>query len=936
MMQTTRPRIRRRWIVLAVLVVVLLVSIGSLVNFYTDLLWFDEVGFVSVFWTILATRIGVGVVAGVAAALVVLANLEVARRWAPTHRFVAPGADLAEQYRTAFRPYARLANLGAAAIVGLFTGLSSSAAWQTYLLWRNARPFGVAAPEPFGQDVSYFVFSIPFQRAVLGWGFGVLIVSMFFAGAAHLLNGSIQPEQNRIHIATVVKVHLSVLLGLIALLKAWAYRLDQHELVYSPRGTVVGASYTDVHAQIPALRLLMVIAVVAAVILFANAVMGRFRGWLLPGAALGLWAFSSILLGAIVPAAVQRFTVTPNESERERPYIQRNIEATRSAFGLDRIQLQEFPAREALTEEVIEANRPTIDNIRLWDPRVLEPTFRRLQAIRTYYEFQDVDIDRYMIDGQLTQVMLSAREVDPTQLAPGAQNWVNQRLIYTHGFGMVAVPAKSVTPEGLPEFLARDVPPRAPPELEIEVPGLYYGERPHGYAIVNTRQEELHYPAGEGESDVVTTHYDGEGGVRLTNLMRRAAFALRFSDTDLLISGFIHGDSRVMFHRNITERARAAAPFLHYDGDPYLVVIDGRLQWIIDAYTTTDRYPYSERMNLAQVGPHLGGAANYMRNSVKVVVDAYDGTMNFYIVEPDDALATTYQAAFPDLFTPLEEMPEGLRAHLRYPEDFFKTQAMMYRDYHILDARRLYEREDIWDIPVDPARSTAQRRVAMDPYYVVMKLPGEAEEEFVLMLPFTPRDRPILNGWIAARMDPGRYGEVIGFSFPRGVSIEGPENISARIEQNDAISRQFTLWEGAGSRVIRGHMLVVPIGSSLIYEQPVYLEAAEAALPELRRVIVVVGDQIGFESTLEASLDSAMAGVGPALVDPLEEVTPADPEEPVAPAPVTGTVAELLQQALDHFQRADSALRNGDLATYQRENEAGRRSVEEAQRQASS
>lgn len=933
MRQPPRPRVRRRWIVIGGIALVLLISISSIVRFYTDLLWFEELGLTSVFWKVISTRVGVGVVGGLGAGIVLLANLEVARRAAPRYRFVTPGGDIAEQYRSVFRPYARLANFAAAGVVAFFTGLSTSAVWERYLLWRNARPFGVRAPAPFGRDVSFYVFGIPFQRTIISWLFGVLVVSLLFSALAHLLNGSIQPEQNRVRVASIVKVHVSALLGIVALVKAWAYRLDQFDLVYSPRGTVTGASYTDVRAQLPALRLLVVIAIVAALVLFVNVV--RFQGWLLPGAALALWVFSSVLAGAIVPAAVQRFQVLPNESERERPYIERNIAATRAAFALDKIQLDEFSAEETLDEEAVAGNRGTVENIRVWDPAVLAPTYRRLQAIRTYYDFHDVDVDRYTLDGELRQIMLSAREVDPSKLATGAQTWVNTRLAYTHGYGVVATQSNAVTPEGLPELIVRDVPPRGPDVLAPENPALYYGEGFAGYVVANTRQPEIHFPRGEGQQ-VETTNYDGTGGVPISSITRRLAFAIRFSDTDLLLSNFITRDSRLIMRRNIVERAATAAPFLKFDGDPYIVSAEGRLFWILDAYTTTDRFPYAETINLTEaIGPHLHGVVNYMRNSIKVVVDAYNGTTRFYVVDPSDALASTYQAAFPDLFTPATEMPEALRVHIRYPEDFFKVQAMQYRAYHILDPQRLYEREDVWDIPNDPVTSTEAARVLLDPYYVVMKLPGEEREEFLLMIPFTPRDRPILNGWMAARMDPGRYGELVGFSFPRGVSIEGPENISARINQNDAISRQKTLWQGAGSRVVEGSMFVLPIGNSLIYVQPWYLEAEQAAraLPELRRVIVVIGDQIGFERTFEESLEAAMRGRGPTVeVDGvLEPGAEERPEATPAPAP-SGDVSELLAQAAQHFSNAEAALRRGDLATYQRENEAARRAVEEARR----
>jgi hypothetical protein len=923
--QQQRPRIQRRWIIIGVVVLALFISISSIVRFYTDVLWFGELGFTNVFWKILWTRFGVGAVGGIGAGIIVLANLEVARRAAPTFRFVATGGDITEQYRTAFRPYARLANIVIAAVVAFFTGLSTSGAWDRILLWRNARPFGIRAPAPFGHDVSFYVFSIPVQRTILSWLFGVLIVSLLLAAVAHLLNGSIQPETNRVNIATVVKVHVSALLGVIALLKAWAYRLDVFELVFSGRGVVTGASYTDVHAQRPALRVLMVIAVVVAVILFVNVF--RFQGWLLPGAALALWVFSSVLLGAIIPAAVQRFQVVPNESVRERPFIARNIEATRRAFDMDRINVRDFRPRESLDAETVKANRGTIDNVRVWDPSALHPTYQRLQAIRTYYEFDDIDIDRYMIDGRLRQVMLAPREVDPSKLDARAQNWVNTHLTYTHGYGTVANASNAVTSEGLPNFLVRDLPPKGRSELIPDEGAVYFGERMTGYSVVKTKQREIDYP--KGDQAVQTTTYEGKGGIELSNLTRRLAFAMRFGDTDLLLSRFITKESRVIMRRNIIERVRMAAPFLRYDADPYIVVADGKLHWVIDAYTVSDRFPYSDRLDITELfgsQGNLRGDVNYIRNSVKVVIDAFDGTTKFYVADPSDALISTYQAAFPTLFTPIDKMPKAIREHLRYPEDMFMVQAWQYRLYHIKEAEQFYAREDAWDVPVDPVQSSGQAKVVMKPYYVVMKLPWEDKEEFLLMLPFTPRERPTLNGWIAARMDGERYGEMVELSFPRGVSIDSPQNISAKINQNDKISQQFTLWEGAGSRVIHGPIYVIPIERTLVYVQPIYLRAEdeERALPELRRVIVVIGNKIGFEPTLEGALSAALSGKALTIE---EQEAAGRPEAP------SGNVAELLQQAVEHFRRADEALRNGDLATYQRENEAGRKAVEEAQQQ---
>jgi uncharacterized membrane protein (UPF0182 family) len=525
--------------------------------------------------------------------------------------------------------------------------------------------------------------------------------------------------------------------------------------------------------------------------------------------------------------------------------------------------------------------------------------------------------------------MLAGREVDISKLSTQYQNWINTRLIYTHGYGVVAVAANAVTPEGLPDFLIQDIPPSGPQGAEIKVPSLYYGTRqsPGGYAVVKTKQSEIDYPAGEQQ--VVTTSYKGEGGIPL-NPLRRVAFALRFGDSDLFLSRFITTQSRMLIRRNIVERVTAAAPFLRYDGDPYLVIADGKLYWMIDAYTSTDRYPYSERVDLSAI-PTRGqqqGEVNYMRNSVKVVIDAFNGTTKFYAIDPSDALLSTYQAAFPALFTPIEQMPPSLRAHLRYPEDLFKIQAYEYRTYHILDPRRVYSREDVWDIANDPNKSSsAGADASMDPYYVILKLPGAKKEEFVLMLPFTPRGRAVLNGWIAARMDPGHYGEIIGFNFPRGGSIEGPENVAARLEQNDTISRQFTLWQGAGSTVNRGNLYVLPIGNSLAYVRPIYLAAAQEqqALPELRRVIFVIGTNIGFEPTLQAAISSAIGGQAPAITQPTA------PNAPVTTGPPS-TVKALLNQAIQHFNNADAALRKGDLATYQSENQAGRAAVEQAQR----
>jgi len=891
-----RP-MQRRWIVIAVIVFFVFVFGGSIIRFYTDLLWFGEVGLTSVFWVTLSTRVLMGVAPGAMAALFVFANLEVAYRAAPPATVRIGIRGITDQYRAMVRGRGRLLNALAAAVVGTLVGLSSSAFWDRYLLWRNQREFAVTDPL-FNRDVGFFVFNLPFQRVLFSWALGVAILTVLVVVGAHLLYGSIEPHPQGVRVEPVVKVHVSALLGAIWLLKAWGYVLQSYELVYSPRGRVVGASYTDVNAQLPALRLLTLIAIVSAAIFFLN-FWSRFRSWLLPMAALGLWLFASIVLGAVFPAFVQRFQVQPNEAQRERPFIERNIEATRRAFGLDRIEVQTFPARPSLTPEVLAENRSTLDNVRVWDPSPLQQTYRQTQTLRPFYDFTDVDVDRYTIDGALTQVLLSARSINPDGLDPGAQTWVNTTLRFTHGYGLVGTQANSKTEEGQPELLVRDMPIRGVPPLTPTEPGIYFGENMPGYVIARSQEREVDHLAGE---EVVTTTYEGRGGIPLTGTLRKTAFALRFGDTDLLISDRVTPESVLMMRRDVRERTAAVAPFLMFDDDPYLVAGADRLYWMVDAYTVTDRYPYSQGVSLAQVDKQ--GVVNYIRNSVKVLVDAYDGTMTFYVVGPErDPIIEAYQSIFPDLFTPGDQMPDWVRAHVRYPEDLFVIQTNQFGIYHMTDPQQLYSREDQWQIPQDPVLSSAERQIGMEPYYVVMRLPGSDQPEFLLMQPFTPAGRDNLNAWLAARSDPDNYGELVGFTFPRGTTVLGPVQVAGIINQDPVISAQKSLWDRAGSQVLEASLFVIPIGESLIYVQPLYLRATRGALPRLERVVVVYGDNIGFEATFEESLAAAIAGA-PAQVE-----TPDGEQPPPDAAPTPGPPAGAFDEVLQQLQQAEDALR---------------------------
>lgn len=908
---------QRRWFLIIALALFLLFFAGSIARFYTDALWFGELGFSTVFYRTLWTKIGIGVVGGVIAAVFIWTNLELAFRSRTQAPLRLGPVRPSDQYRSMVGGRARLLNVAVSAVMGVLTGLSASSAWSRFLLWRNAQQFNVKDPY-FGRDVSFFVFKLPFQHTLLSAAFSIVILTLLLAIGAHLLHGSIDIQPRGIRVATSVKIHISVLGAILALLKAWGYVLAQYDLSFSRRGIITAAGYTDLKVQLPALKLLVLIASISAVIFLVN-LHSRFRGWLLPAAAVGLWAFASIVIGAVIPGVIQRFVVTPNASQRELPYIKRNIEATREAFDLKDISLTDFPADNELTATDLQENRATTDNLRIWDPAPLLQTIQRRQGLRQYYDFRDVDIDRYTLDGSIRQVLISARELNLDGLDERAQNWINQRLTYTHGYGVVATAANSVTQGGEPDYLVEDLPPTGPEELVPSQAALYFGEGRSDYVIVGTKQKEVRFASGAERE----TTYNGKGGIELSGPLRKSAFALRFADTNILLSNLLTPKSKVLMRRDIMDRVRTVAPFLRYDHDPYLVVADDRSYWVIDGYTGTDRYPNSQEIDLAELFQDQSGDVNYMRNSVKVIIDAFDGTTTFYNFAPNgrDPIIDTYQAIFPKLFRPASELPESIRPHLRYPEQLFVVQSNQYRLYHETNPSRFFDREDFWEIAGDPVHSTDELRIPMEPYYVVMQLPGSDKPEFLLMIPFTPRRGRVLNGWMAARMDGDNYGEIVGFTFPRNRTIEGPQNVASQINQNDIVSQQKSLWDRSGSRVVEGNLFVVPVGTSLIYVQSYYLQAERGAQPDLERVVVVSGSSLGFEPTLEAALAKAIAGGGGTVTAPSEGTKPAEP---------SGDFASLLRQADEHFQRADQALREGDLATYQRENQAARDAVRQA------
>ena len=877
----------RRWSIL--LLVLLLVALGGLaqgIALYTDWLWFEEVGYTRVFLVILLTRaaLSAGTALVVFAVLYGNARLAASRAapdvlWELDNRLGLPGGEVLQIVMGRALPLILAA-------LSLLAGLAAGGHWQTVIGWWYQVPFGVADPL-FQRDVGFFVFTLKAWRVLLVSAAALMIASLVLALLVHLLRGGIALTNRGPRVSAGARGHLLALGATWLVLKAADFWLDRFDLVYSPRGVVFGASYTDVHASLPVLGVLSVL-VVAAAVLFG--LQTRRPGFRLAVIALAGPALVWVVGLGLYPAVLQRFRVAPNELAAEGPYIAHNIRMTRQAYGLDRIEEREFAAGENLDAATLRGNASTIENIRLWDHRPLLRTYAQLQEIRTYYKFVDVDVDRYTLNGKYRQVMLSPRELSYPHLQ--SRSWINERLTFTHGYGLVAGLVNRVTEHGLPEFLVSDIPPSVRQGFPaIKRPEIYYGELGSGYAIVRTRSQELDYPSGDQN---VYTQYRGSGGVLLTSWVRRLAFALRFGELKMLLSNDLVAESRVLMHREVAERVQRIAPFLKLDADPYLVVTaDGRLVWILDAYTATDRYPYADP---------APGVGNYIRNAVKVTIDAFHGTVDFYLADPSDPLVRTLARVFPALLKPLEAMPSDLRAHIRYPEGLFAIQAQKYATYHMREPQVFYNREDLW---ARPQRTVGGRTEEMEPYSTIMRLPGERKEEFILLTLFNPARRDNMIAWLAARSDPPNYGRLIVYLFPKQRLVYGPRQIDARIDQDPVIARQLALWNQAGSTVIRGSLLAIPIEESLLYVQPLYLAAAEqGALPELRRVIVAHGNAIAMMPTLEESLATIFGAQVLATAVP----RPASPRSDAAPS--------LALQAWEAWTRAQEALRTGDLTRY--------------------
>ena len=873
------PGFSSRWLLVAIVVGLAFVVLNLVRSAYTDYLWFDNVEYGVVYIRTVSAQVLLFAVSAVVAGVLLWANL-----WLAHRQSVGPAApEVPVEMAAALRRMLSSGILFGSIVLAVIFGSVATGEWGTLLRFMEQVPFGKTDPL-FNQDVGFYVFSLPLYRFVQSWLLWALALSLAGALGVYFLNFSIRGIGFQLRRA--VKAHFLVLAAAVMLVLVFGYWLDTYDLVYSPRGAIFGATFTDVSTQLPALRVLMVIGLAAAATFIAGIFLQGIR---VPVTAIVVWLAAAIVGLNLYPAVVQRFDVEPNEFIREQPFIVNNVRMTRQAFGLDRIEEQQYPARATVTDAELQANPGTVNNIRLWDYRPLKDTYNQIQFIRLYYEFHDVDVDRYTINGQYRQVMLAARELATERLPAEAQRWVNQRLQFTHGYGVAMSGVTEFTPEGRPVFLVKDVPPEG--SVKVTEPRIYFGERTGSYVIVNTNTPEFDYPTPEDKP--IYTSYAGKGGIALNSLLRRVVYAWEFNDLNVVVSSELTPQSRIMYRRNIADRVQRIAPFLRLDKDPYVVVgDDGKLYWMQDAYTVTDQYPYSQ--------PYRQGI-NYIRNSVKVVVDAYDGAVTYYVAEQDDPLIRTYERVFPTLFQPLDKMPAGLRNHVRYPEDMFQIQAEMYLKYHITDPQGFYNQEDLWSIPQEVYYDAS---ITMEPYYVNMRLPGETREEFVLILPFTPRNKPNLVAWLAARMDGPSYGMLQSFRFPKDRQIDGPAQVEARISNDPEIARQVNLWNQGGSRVIRGNLLVIPIGQSILFVEPLYLQAANLNFPELKRVVVASGDKVYMAGSLPEGL---RALVGQVVAPP----SPAQPPTPSAPSGVVGTLrqeVERLQQAIKALEQASKLM----------------------------
>ncbi|HEY8741144.1 MAG TPA: UPF0182 family protein [Candidatus Dormibacteraeota bacterium] len=873
----------RRLLYIAGVILLLVVLVRPVVGFYTDLLWFRSLDFEQLYLTRVQYQAWILLGGFLLAFLAIAASAGYAVRQVGFRSLSAIGVR--RRFLTAAA--GRLVLLGSA-LMALIMGTAAAGSWEALARALNAVAFNRTDPV-FGQDISFYVFQMPLYRFAWGWLLGLLVVCTGSALFIYLSRGANTPQV----LPPRALTHLSLLAAAFFLLLAVHYRLAMFELLLGKHGFVYGAGYTDVNVRLPMYWVMLVLSLVLALVALANAALRRLT---LMAGALVVWLAAALVLLVLAPAVVQRVAVTPSELGQEKPYIQREIDATNTAYGLDGITVKDFPASQQPSAEILARNTGTVSNIRLWDYQPLQDAYNQIQTIRQYYDFNRVAIDRYHLSDGYHQLMMSARELSTGRLPDNVRTWVNIHLKYTHGYGAAATPVNKVANEGLPSLVLRDIPPQGEPA--ITRPQIYFGETTTDYVVAHSKETEVDYEKGDNQ---VYSSWQGSHGVQLSGGLRRLAYAYQLGDVNLLLSTQVTSDSQLLYRRSIQDRLQQLAPFLTFDQDPYLVISGGRMYWIIDGLTSSDSYPYSD--------PYVDGGANYLRNSVKAVIDAYEGTVSFYVADPGDPVISTYQHIFPGVFQPLDHMPADLRQHIRFPESLFNIQTQMLQTFHMHDPQAFYNRADSWS---QPNEVTAQGAVAapLQPYYVVMKLPGQDHEEFVLIQPFTPLNKKNMVAWVAARSDGADYGKLLEFRFPTDRQVTGPEQVESRVDQDPTISAQLSLLNQHGSKVVRGNLLVIPIEDSILFVEPVYLESTgNAAIPELKKVVVADEQHVLWADTLDQALQALTSG------QPAPAGTTTTPPGTAAPG-ASQTVQQLVARAQQLYSDAQAKLRAGDLAGY--------------------
>ena len=884
------PKKSRMILILIATLFLAMFFLPQFISLYIDWLWFKDVGFGQVFTTKINAQAMTAFAGMLAGFIVTYANLWFSMNATKGRSVVMASFSQAIPQLDILRHFDKV-KIILPVIIGLFAGLLLNSSWLTFLYYFNGAASGFSDPI-FGKDISFYLFTLPVHEIISAVVLVILGISFVVSALNYILKGAILLNPKGIVSERAASSHLSVLGSLIFLVFAWKAYIGMHAILYSSHGHVSGATYTDVHAAIPFMKAKIFVALAAAVLMTVNIFLRRK---MIVVGSIAFYLLVSFIGSSVYPAILQKFVVAPNELVKETPYIKYNIAATRKGFGLDTVEERNISGGTDLSKDDIKNNSATIKNIRLWDHRPLLDTFSQIQEIRTYYDFTSVGNDRYIINGEYRQTMLSPRELS-TESIP-TRNWINETLTFTHGYGLTLGPVNQVTPEGLPVLFIKDIPPvTTASNIKVNRPEIYYGQLSSEYVIVNTKSKEFDYPSGDQN---VFTQYSGKSGVAIGSFFRKLAFAAHFGSLKLFLSNDITSESKVLFNRNILARVRMVMPFLMFDSDPYMVVADdGQLFWIYDAYTVSNKFPYSQP---------LPNGMNYIRNSVKVTINAYDGSMKFYTADDKDPMISTVSKIFPGALQPLSQMPADLKKHIRYPLDIFSIQTLVYSTYHMEEPQMFYNKEDQWEIPV---MGTTAKAAAMESYYTIMKLPEEKKEEFILMIPFNPKKKDNLSAWMVARSDDPYYGRLMVYRFPKDRLVYGPKQIAARINQDTEISRQISLWDQRGSQVIQGNLLVIPIENSLIYVQPLYLRAESGKIPELKRVVVAYENRIAMEETLDAALSKIFGDLRIS-----DEGTAPSPAK-TALLPTAKEETGLASAANRHFEAAMNAQRQGTWALY--------------------